>query len=359
MKRIRLGCLASGGGANLQAIIDAAASGELHADLAVVISNNSTSGALRRARNAGIPGFHLSGATHPEDAALDLAILGTLQDHGVDVVVLAGYMKMLGPAVLSRYEGRVLNVHPALLPKFGGKGMYGMRVHEAVLAAGESITGATVHVVDAEYDHGPVVAQSEVAVLPDDTVESVSARVLEREHELLVETLQKVASGEIDLGVFGASGEAAGPLTNCPFAPLSLSPQPTPGAPPIRGIADIPRESHPGLALSPPGDRDTSGSGIALAMRLGAVFGSSLMSSGVPRADSELRDTPFRCVCCSPECVHVREQQALELVLLNIGDHPPLVPMVAYSRLDSLIQMLLQLLNRPVSLTVKPIEVDK
>ena len=204
MKRIRLGCLASGGGTNLQAIIDAAASGELHADVAVVISNNSTSGALRRARNAGIPGFHLSEATHPEDAALDRAILGTLQDHGVDVVVLAGYMKMLGPAVLSRYEGRVLNVHPALLPKFGGKGMYGMRVHEAVLAAGESITGATVHVVGAEYDNGPVVAQSEVAVLPDDTAESLSARVLEREHELLVETLQKVASGEIDLGVFGA-----------------------------------------------------------------------------------------------------------------------------------------------------------
>ena len=201
MKRIRLGCLASGGGTNLQAIIDAAASGELHADVAVIISNNSNSGALRRARKAGIPRFHLSGATHPEAAALDRAILGALQEHGVDVVVLAGYMKMLGPAVLSRYEGRVLNVHPALLPKFGGKGMYGRRVHEAVLASGESITGASVHVVDAEYDHGPVVAQIEVPVLGGDTVESLSARVLEREHELLVETLQKVATGAIDLGV--------------------------------------------------------------------------------------------------------------------------------------------------------------
>ena len=201
MKRIRLGCLASHGGTNLQAIIDAAASGELHADVAVVISNNSNSGALKRARKASIPGLHLSGATHPEAAALDRAILGTLQDHEVDVVVLAGYMKMLGPTVLSRYEGRVLNVHPALLPKFGGKGMYGRRVHEAVLASGELITGATVHVVDAEYDHGPVVAQGEVPVLPGDMVESLSARVLEREHELLVETLQKVATGEIDLGV--------------------------------------------------------------------------------------------------------------------------------------------------------------
>ena len=201
MKRIRLGCLASGGGTNLQAIIDAAANGKLNADVAVVISNNSNSGALKRARRASIPGLHLSGATHPEAAALDRAILGTLQDHEVGVVVLAGYMKMLGPAVLSRYEGRVLNVHPALLPKFGGKGMYGRRVHEAVLASGESITGASVHVVDAEYDHGPVVAQIEVPVLGGDTVESLSARVLEREHELLVETLQKVATGAIDLGV--------------------------------------------------------------------------------------------------------------------------------------------------------------
>ena len=205
MKRIRLGCLASGSGTNLQAIIDAAASGELHADVAVVISNNSTSGALQRVRKTGIPGFHLSGATHPEAAGLDRAILATLQEHKVDVVVLAGYMKMLGPTVLSRYEGRVLNVHPALLPKFGGQGMYGRRVHEAVLASGESVTGATVHVVDAEYDHGPVVAQHEVPVLPNDTAESLSARVLEREHELLVETLQKVATGEIDLGVIGAS----------------------------------------------------------------------------------------------------------------------------------------------------------
>ena len=205
MKRMRLGCLASGSGTNLQAIIDAAESGDLHADVAVVISNNSASGALPRARKADIPGFHLSGATHPEDASLDRAILTTLLDHGVDVVVLAGYMKMLGPAVLSRYMGRVLNLHPALLPKFGGKGMYGRRVHEAVLAAGESVTGATVHVVDAEYDQGPVVAQSEVPVLPDDTAESLSARVLESEHEILVQTLQKVATGEIDLSVSGSS----------------------------------------------------------------------------------------------------------------------------------------------------------
>ena len=199
MKRLRLGCLASHGGTNLQAIIDATKSGELHADVAVVISNNSTSTALQRAQNEGIPGFHLSESTHPEDGSLDKAILRTLQEYGVEVVVLAGYMKMLGPAVLSRYGGRVLNVHPALLPKFGGKGMYGRRVHEAVLDAGEAISGVTVHLVDAEYDHGPIVAQSEVPVIGGDTVESLGARVLEREHEFLVETLQRVAIGDIDL----------------------------------------------------------------------------------------------------------------------------------------------------------------
>ncbi len=201
MKPLRLGCLASHGGTNLQAVIDASNSGRLHAEVAVVISNNSTAPALRRARNAGIPSFHLSGVTHPDAGSLDRAILHTLREHGVEVVVLAGYMKMLGPAVLSRYEGRVLNVHPALLPKFGGRGMYGLRVHEAVLAAGETVTGVTVHVVDAEYDHGPVVVQAEAPVLANDTAESLGARVLEREHQLLVETLQRVATGNIDLGL--------------------------------------------------------------------------------------------------------------------------------------------------------------
>ena len=199
MKRIRLGCLGSGGGTNLQAIIDAGASGKLDADVAVVISNNSNSGALRRARKAGIPGFHLSGVTHPEDASLDRAILATLRDHGVDVVVLAGYMKMLGPAVLSRYEGLVLNVHPALLPKFGGVGMYGERVHAAVLESGDRVSGVTIHLVDAEYDRGEIIAQSRVPVLDGDSVDALAARVLRQEHSLYPATLQRIATGDIDL----------------------------------------------------------------------------------------------------------------------------------------------------------------
>ena len=199
MKNLRLGCLSSHGGSNLQAIIDGCKEGRLDAKVCVVISNNSTSTALERARREGIPYYHLSGKTHPQSDELDKAILDIFETHEINLVVLAGYMKQLGPEVLSRYRGRILNIHPALLPKFGGQGFYGENVHQAVLAAGEKVTGVTIHVVDEEYDHGPIVAQSEVPVLEDDTVDSLSKRVLKREHEFFVETLQKVSLGEIDL----------------------------------------------------------------------------------------------------------------------------------------------------------------
>jgi phosphoribosylglycinamide formyltransferase-1 len=117
----------------------------------------------------------------------------------VDTVILAGYMKKLGPATLGAYRGRILNIHPALLPKHGGQGMYGRRVHEAVLAAGETVTGVTVHVVDEQYDHGPILAQREVTVLPGDTVDSLAARVLAQEHRLYAETLQQISDGRIPL----------------------------------------------------------------------------------------------------------------------------------------------------------------
>ena len=199
MSKLRLGFLASHGGSNVQAIVDACRAGELHAEPRVAISNNSGSEVLRRAAREGVPGFHLSSKTHPRPGDLDEAIEGVLADHGVDLVVLAGYMRMLGPRVLGRYRGRVLNVHPALLPAYGGRGMYGERVHAAVLAAGERVTGVTVHLVDEEYDQGPIVAQAEVPVLEGDTVESLRLRVLRREHELYPETLQKIATGEIEL----------------------------------------------------------------------------------------------------------------------------------------------------------------
>lgn len=197
---LRLGFLSSHGGTNMQAIVDACGAGRLDAQLCVVISNNSGSPALERARREGIPHSHLSGATHPVAEDLDRAILEALELHRVNLVVLAGYMKLLGPLTVSRYRGRVLNIHPALLPRFGGRGMYGKAVHEAVLAAGERVTGVTIHLADEKYDHGPIVAQCEVPVFPGDTADSLGERVLNREHEFYVETLQRIGQGQIDLG---------------------------------------------------------------------------------------------------------------------------------------------------------------
>ncbi len=206
---MRLGVLASHGGTNLQAIIDACRDGRLNAEVSVVISNNSRARALQRARDAGIASFHLSSQTHPVPELLDAAIRETLLDHGVDLVVMAGYMKLLGPTTLTQFRSRIINTHPALLPKFGGKGMYGDRVHEAVLAAGEKLTGVSIHLADEAYDRGPIVAQCEVPVRDGDTVETLRARVLAREHAFLVETLQGVVSGEIDLDRLASGAPAA------------------------------------------------------------------------------------------------------------------------------------------------------
>lgn len=196
---MRIGFLASGRGSNVQAVIDAFKAGALDVEAAVVISNNSAAGAIERAEKEGIPHYHLSSATHPDPDDLDQAVVDALVSHGAEVVMLAGYMKKLGPKTLSRFRGRVLNIHPALLPKFGGHGMYGVHVHEAVIAAKEKETGVSIHVVDEEYDTGPVIAQSRVPVMPDDDAGTLAARVLDREHTFLVEVLQKVASGEVSL----------------------------------------------------------------------------------------------------------------------------------------------------------------
>ena len=196
---MKLGLLASHRGSGVQAVVEACASGRLAAVAGVVISNNGDAEALVRARQYGIPSGHLSGATHPDPLRLDAAILDALVSHDVELVVLTGYLKKLGPQTLRRFAGRVLNIHPALLPRFGGQGMYGRRVHEAVLAAGERETGVTIHLADDEYDHGRIVAQCRVPVLAGDTVDALAERVLEREHAFLVETLARVVSGAVTL----------------------------------------------------------------------------------------------------------------------------------------------------------------
>jgi phosphoribosylglycinamide formyltransferase 1 len=192
---MRLAVFASHSGTTLQAILDAVRSGRLPIRVEAVISNNRESRALQRAREAGVRAVHLSSATHPDPAELDAVILATLRELKVDTVFLAGYMKKLGPSVLAAYAGKIFNTHPALLPKHGGRGMYGNRVHEAVLAAQESETGASIHLVDADYDTGRVIAQCRVPVAPTDSVDTLAARVQERERELVVDTLAKLAAG--------------------------------------------------------------------------------------------------------------------------------------------------------------------
>ena len=175
---LRVAVLASGGGSNLQALLDVCAKGA-PARVVLVASDKAEAGALGRARAAGVD-------THViRDPADGSALTGLLREKGVELVVLAGYLKLVPAATVSAFDGRMINIHPALLPAFGGPGMYGLRVHRAVLASGATISGPTVHLVNAEYDRGPIVAQWPVPVRPGDTPEALAARVLEVEHQLL------------------------------------------------------------------------------------------------------------------------------------------------------------------------------
>jgi phosphoribosylglycinamide formyltransferase 1 len=200
---LRIGVLASHEGSTLQCILDACASGRINGSVAVVISNNGHSGALRRAAAYGSAALHFSSLTHGDADAVDEAIRDALLDAAVQVVFLGGYMKRLGPRTLAAFPGRILNTHPALLPKFGGRGMFGDRVYEAVLAAREPESGASVHVVEAEYDTGAVLRQVRVSVLPGDGLESLKARVQACERELVVETLAAIACGDLALDAAG------------------------------------------------------------------------------------------------------------------------------------------------------------
>ena len=199
MKKMNLGFLASGRGSNMQAIINACNTGKLDARPVLVISNNPDSGALEIARKNKIPCCNLNQNTHPDSGLLDKAITDELHSHHVDLVILAGYMKKIGPVMLKKFHNRILNIHPSLLPKYGGQGMYGHHVHSAVIQAGEKTSGATVHLVDDEYDKGLILAQRPVTVTGDDDAESLAAKVLGVEHELYVEVLQNIISGKIRL----------------------------------------------------------------------------------------------------------------------------------------------------------------
>jgi phosphoribosylglycinamide formyltransferase 1 len=176
--KMRIAVAISGRGSNLEALLSALAP-SARAQVALVMSDRAEAAGLDRARGRGIPAEALS---HPDDGDEWLRLLWRFQ---IDLVVLAGYVKLVPASVIASYRGRIINIHPALLPAFGGKGMYGRRVHEAVLASGARESGATVHLVDEVYDHGRVLAQVRVPVLPGDTPQGLAARVLEAEHRLL------------------------------------------------------------------------------------------------------------------------------------------------------------------------------
>ena len=156
---LKLGFLASHGGSGMRAVLAAIAAGDLNAEARILIGNNAGCAAIAAAEAAGLAWRRISIATEGSPEAADRAIAEALTDAGADLVVLSGYMRKLGPETLRRFAGRILNIHPALLPRHGGQGLYGRRVHEAVRASGDAATGATVHLVDSDYDTGPVIAQ--------------------------------------------------------------------------------------------------------------------------------------------------------------------------------------------------------
>lgn len=197
---MNIAVFASHSGSDLQAIIDGCKNDKINATVAVVISNNGDSMALQRANNEKIPNFHMSAKKYGNEEILATEIMTVLDKYSIDMIFLAGYMRMLHVSILEKYNNRIFNIHPALLPKFGGKGMYGINVHTAVIEAKEKETGVTLHRVNAEYDSGEIVAQTKVAVAEGDTPETLAARVLEREHEFLVEVISDIVNGKIILG---------------------------------------------------------------------------------------------------------------------------------------------------------------
>lgn len=190
---LRVAVLASGSGTNFQAIVERIAAGKLNAQIVVVVSNNSKAYVLERARQAGIRAEHWSETKSGSPEEFASVLRQILEDTRTELIVLAGYMKLLPIGIVREYHGRIINIHPALLPRHGGKGMYGIHVHEAVIAAGDKESGATVHFVDSEYDHGAILLQRKVPVLPGDTPEALQKRVLEIEHQLLPDAIEKFA----------------------------------------------------------------------------------------------------------------------------------------------------------------------
>ncbi|MEL9998804.1 MAG: phosphoribosylglycinamide formyltransferase [Thermoplasmata archaeon] len=192
---MNLGVLVSGRGTNLQAIIDASKENKIKSKVVIVISNKKDAYALLRAEKEGISNLFISPKNKsPEE--YDMEVVKELKNHNVELVILAGYLKILTPKFIREYEDKIINVHPALLPSFGGKGFYGEHVHRAVIEAGCKISGCTVHFVREEIDKGPIIVQKCVNVLDNDTPETLAERILPYEHESIVEAIKIIEEGK-------------------------------------------------------------------------------------------------------------------------------------------------------------------
>lgn len=197
--KVNLGFIASHGGSGMKAILENIQLG-LDANASVFIGNNQNALAFTIAKQHNLATYHLSSKTHQDPGQLDQAICSSLEQHNVELIVLSGYMKKLGPMTLEKFNNRILNIHPSLLPKYGGKGMYGDYVHQAVIANQDHESGASVHIVTAEYDQGPILKQKKIIVEEKETVETLREKVKNIEGQLYVETLAAIINGEILLG---------------------------------------------------------------------------------------------------------------------------------------------------------------
>jgi phosphoribosylglycinamide formyltransferase-1 len=190
--RFRVAILVSGGGTNMENLIQAADRGELpRAAITLVLSNRKDAGAIARAQAHGITPKIIQSVGFKQDSECQAAVLKVLEEQHIDLICLAGYLKKVGTSIVQRFKGRILNIHPALLPKYGGAGMYGHYVHEAVLKAGDKESGCSVHLVDEEFDHGRVLGQTRVPVKPGDTPETLAERILVEEHKLYPKVLRE------------------------------------------------------------------------------------------------------------------------------------------------------------------------
>lgn len=194
---MRIAIFASGSGSNAEAIIRASIDGRLSAEIGLVVSNNASAGVLQRAKAFNVNYGVIDQRNFDSEESYNSSLFDLLDDNSIDFIALAGYLKLIKREMIKRYKNKITNIHPALLPSFGGKGFYGKKVHQAVLKAGCKVSGVTIHLVSEAYDRGPIISQSTVPVLEDDNPESLAARVLKFEHRIYPEALQLFADGRV------------------------------------------------------------------------------------------------------------------------------------------------------------------